>query len=395
MKKITSDITIVGAGLTGLMSAFALSDLNIDIVVIDKFDFFSKKNNNADLRTTAISEGSKYFLDRIKIWDKIKSFSEPIKDIKVIDRQKKTKIDFCNQAANHNLGYIIKNNIIKKILLEKLIKKKNIRLISNNNLKTIDHKQSSLICTFKEIKIDTKLLIAADGKNSKVRNIFRTPVYKKDYKQKALVVNFLHEKDHSSTAHELFFKSGPLAILPMKKNKKNIFSSSLIWSHESEFIDSLSKIDKDLLISLLEEKIYNYVGKIKKIAEVQTFNLSAHINRSFFENRVLYLGDSAHSIHPIAGQGWNLGIRDIEKCLEVLRNGMNMGLDIGSKFICEEYNNKTFYDSYTLFQITDKLNSIFLNDNFLVNKFREQGFSLINKNQNIRNFITNFAMGFN
>ena len=124
MKKITNDITIVGAGLTGLMTAYALSDLKVDIAVIDRFDFFSIKNNNTDLRTTAIAEGSKCFLDNIKIWDEIKFFSEPIKDIKVVDRKQKTRIDFNNPDANQNLGYIVKNNIIKKILLQSLLKKK-------------------------------------------------------------------------------------------------------------------------------------------------------------------------------------------------------------------------------------------------------------------------------
>ena len=395
MKKITNDITIVGAGLTGLMTAYALSDLKVDIAVIDRFDFFSIKNNNTDLRTTAIAEGSKCFLDNIKIWDEIKFFSEPIKDIKVVDRKQKTRIDFNNPDANQNLGYIVKNNIIKKILLQSLLKKKNIKLIANNNLEAIHYNESTLISNFNKTQIASKLLIAADGKNSMVRDILKTPLYKKNYKQKALVVNFNHLKGHNGTAHEFFFKSGPLAILPMKNNKKNIFSSSLIWSHENKFINSLCKINKNLLISLLEEKIYNYVGEIKEIIDVKAFNLSAHINSSFFEDRVVYLGDSAHSIHPIAGQGWNLGIRDIEKCLEVLRIGVNLGLDIGSKSLCKQYNDKAFYDAYSLFQITDKLNNVFLKDNFFVNKFREKGFNLINNRKNIKNLITNFAMGFN
>ena len=104
-----------------------------------------------------------------------------------------------------------------------------------------------------------------------------------------------------SKAYELFFHNGPLAILPMKKNKNNLFSSTVIWTDKKDLIDDLSKLKHNFLLKILEEKIFKFVGRIEKIKDVQSFNLSAHINSTFFEERVVYVGDSAHSIHPIAG----------------------------------------------------------------------------------------------
>ena len=394
MQELKSDILIVGAGLTGLMTAYALSDLKINIIVIDKYNFVSEKNNDYDMRTTAIAEGSKEFFEQINIWSKIEKFSEPIKDIRVVDRTIDRVLDFFNQEKNNNLGYIVRNNIIKTILLKLIKKNKNIKLCNNADLKNIYYKDNLILCDFDKIKIQSKLLIASDGKNSRVRTLLKTPIYEKKYKQKALVVNFHHTKNHNSTAYELFFNSGPLAILPMKKFKKNLYSSSVIWTHNEDYINSLYVSERNILSSILEEKINIYIGKINEIVNVQCFNLTAHLNKTFYEKRVLYLGDAAHSIHPIAGQGWNVGVRDIKNCLEIIQQNMNLGLDIGSLNICKQYHHKRFYDSYFLFQITDKLNTIFLNDNLFINTFRKQGFKLINNKKNIKNFITNFAMGY-
>ncbi|SVC82440.1 uncharacterized protein METZ01_LOCUS335294, partial [marine metagenome] len=137
MKELRCDILIVGAGLTGLMTAYALSDLKINIIVVDKFNFTSKKINNFDLRTTAITEGSKEFFEQINIWSKIKKFSEPIKDIEVIDRGRKRALDFTNQKKDKNLGYIVRNIIIKAIILKLIKNNKNIKLLNNVNLKKI------------------------------------------------------------------------------------------------------------------------------------------------------------------------------------------------------------------------------------------------------------------
>ena len=395
MKKLNSDVAIIGAGLTGLLAAYALCDLNLNIIVVDKFDFLTKKSNSKDLRTTAIAEGSKEFLEKINLWQQIASFSEPIKDIKVIDRDSKRLLTFKNPSRNKNLGYIVRNTEIKKALLRSLLKKKNIKLIVKKELTKITTNNHNITCNFNNLKVQSNLLIAADGKNSSVRNINKTPIYKKEYKQKALVINFHHEKNHKSTAFEIFLKSGPLAILPMKKIKKYYFSNSLIWSHEKKYIDGLYNLNKKLLSSILDEKTYDYVGSIKEIVDVQKFNLSSHININFTEQRTMYLGDAAHSLHPIAGQGWNLGIRDIEKCLQAIKENNELGIDLGNFFVCNKYQQKAYYDAYTLFQITDKLNSIFLNDSFFANKMREKGFGLINKKEFLKNYITNFAMGFN
>ncbi len=179
----------------------------------------------------------------------------------------------------------------------------------------------------------------------------------------------------------------------MQNNNKKLFSSSVIWSSPSLYASSIKNSHPDFLKYVLEQKIINYTGEITKINNVQKFNLSAHINSKFYEERIVYIGDSAHSIHPIAGQGWNLGIRDIKNILSSINEATNLGLDIGQEFVCKKYNDLSFYDSFLLYQITDKFNLIFLNDGFLTSLARKKGFKLIENNKLIKNYISGFAMG--
>jgi len=393
MKELSSDILIIGGGLTGLVSAYALSILKKNIIIIDKFDFGISGGANADMRTTAVSEGSKIFFEKINIWSQLSKYSEPIKHIKVVDRTENRKINFYNKNTSEYLGFIIRNIDLKNVVVNLLKTKKNVQLISSIDLKAIDYSNDFIHAICNKLTIKSKLIIAADGKHSTVRHLLKTPTYNKNYNHNALVVNFHHTKNHNNTAYEIFFNSGPLAILPMRKKRTHLFSSSIIWSNDKNRASQLKKINPNFLCAILEEKVSEYTGNIKKIIDVQDFDLSAHINIKFYDKRLIYLSDSAHSIHPIAGQGWNLGIRDIQNSLKIIKEGINLGLDIGDPYVCKNYHDLSFADTYILYQITDKFNSIFLNDSFVLNNLRQFGFGVIENNKKIKNFITNFAMG--
>lgn len=393
MKELKTSILIVGAGLTGLLTAFTMSSLGKNIILVDRSHFLSDKKHTNDLRTTAISEGSKIFFESINFWSNIKKFTEPIKFINVIDRQKQRRINFFNSTKGDFLGYIIKNRILKKTLINLLKRKKNVNLIDSQNLYRLDYLDNFIYAKFDDIYIKASLLIAADGKKSSVKNLIKTPIYSKVYNHEASVINIQHSKNHNNIAHEIFLNSGPLAILPMPKIINKFFASSVIWSNPNEYSNYLKIINKALFKKVLEEKIFSYVGEITKIIDLQFFPLSAHINSKFYDKNIVYIGDAAHSIHPIAGQGWNLGVRDIKNLQTSIKKNIRLGLEIGNSIILKEYHDKSFYDSYNLYQITDKLNSIFINDDFFINQIRRTGFKIIQNNQLLKKNITKFAMG--
>ena len=182
------------------------------------------------------------------MWEHIRVFAEPIHNIKVIDKTAKSKLFFSNPKQNSNLGYIVKNSKLIEVLIKFLKKKQNITILEGANISSIKSNSSKILTYSKNEKISSDMIIAADGKNSAVRKILGTNVFKKHYNEKALVINFYHEKPHNNIAYEFFFKTGPLAILPMQKNNNN-FQSALIWSNSPQIVDMISS-------SEITKKIY-------------------------------------------------------------------------------------------------------------------------------------------
>ena len=191
----------------------------------------------------------------------------------------------------------------------------------------------------------------------------------------------------------MFFDSGPLATLPMLKNNKKYYSSSLVWSHRPDYIKSLDKVNDSFLTAIIDDKVENILGKTVKIIGKQYFPLSAHINSKFSSKRTVFIGDAAHSIHPIAGQGWNVGIRDVSHFLKIIIEARTLGLDLGSEYVCRNYQNQRYFDAFSFYQITDKLNTFFMLQNYGIKQLREVGFNIINHSKFIKTMISNYAMG--
>ncbi len=389
MKEFDTDVLIVGSGLVGLVAAHSLSSLNYKVTLVDKKNFLDSKSLFKDTRTVAVSEGSKQFLETLSLWRFLKPFAEPIKSIKVYDRSSSNKIFFNHQIKNKKLGYVVENKKLSKVLINELQKLKNTNIHYDFDLSNIKLEEMNSKAFSKKSVINSRLIIAADGKNSNIRKMVGNKTYKKKYPESALVLNFTHEKKLHNTAYEIFYKTGPLAILPMHSPKK-IFQSTIIWSNNEQFLKKLICCDNNFIKFFIEEKIGEVVGKIKKINSHQVFPLSAHINDSFANKRLIYVGDSAHSIHPIAGQGWNLGVSDVKNLYELCKNN---NMNIGSDLFCQTYDKQSYTKAFQLFQITDKLNSHFKNNGNIYRFFSNVGFNFIEKTQPLKNQITKYAMG--
>ena len=391
MKEIDANINIIGGGLVGSIAAYSLSKFGYKISIIEKKKYY-KNDSFKDNRTVAISEGTKGFLNKIGLWSDISVYCEPIKNIKVVDRKLFNQLDFDNIRRKSNLGYIIKNDYLLDIVYSKIKKKNNIKIFNNTKINNFKIVEDKIITNANKIKVYSDLNIAADGKNSFVRKFFKTFSYTKNYKKSALVLILNHSKNHNSTAFELFYKNGPLAILPMRKIN-NKFCSSIVWTNETEYLKNLLMVNEEKFKLILNNETQNCVGSVNKIISKQIFPITAHLNSKFNEKKTVFVGDSAHSFHPIAGQGWNLGMKDLSNLYNQILDYNRLGIEIGSDLFCKKYHDENYFNAYRLYQITDKLDSVFKSNMPIISTVRSSGIKFINKNKKLKNLISDFAMG--
>ena len=342
-------ICIIGDGLAGLSAATSLSEENIKIdLYIGKNKKYKQKNDN---RTTAISESSYQFLIQ-KLNIKNLNIFWPSKEINLFFEDKKKIINFLNFKEKRNLMYIFQNKEIKKKLNKQIIKKNNIKLIKKNIL-DINYVDGSIFLDKKKIFYD--LIILSIGSQSKLYNkIIQGRSIEKNYKEIALTTSVKHNSKISNVS-QFFLKEGPLAILPF--NKK-IFS--VVWSVSNSFYSKNSKLLQKILNGKIKDLLNNI--KITDIENVQSFPIKLNLKTKYFKKNVLILGDGLHAIHPMAGQGFNLVLRDIKKLNELISKTLKLGLLFKNSFLL-----KDFYQSRkpenTILGLGIDLTNIFFKDN--------------------------------
>jgi len=342
-------ICIIGDGLAGLSAATSLSEENLKIdLYVGKNKKYKQKNDN---RTTAVSESSYQFLIQKLNIKKLNIFW-PSKEINLFFEDKKKIINFLNFKEKKNLMYIFKNKEIKKELDKQIIKKNNIKLIKKN-ISDINYDDGFILVDKKKVFYD--LIILSIGSQSKLYNkIIQGRSIEKNYKEIALTTSFKHNSKISKVS-QFFLKEGPLAILPF--NKK-IFS--VVWSVSNSFYSKNSKLLQKILNGKIKDLLNNI--KITDIENVQSFPIKLNLKTKYFKKNVLILGDGLHAIHPMAGQGFNLVLRDIKKLNELISKTLKLGLLFKNSFLL-----KDFYQSRkpenTIFGLGIDLTNIFFKDN--------------------------------
>ena len=390
MKK-NYDIAIIGGGLTGLTAALAMSSLNYKIALVDPKPFSFDKKSFLDDRTTAISVGSVEFYKKIGVWLKLKKYACPIKKILVEETSSKIKSSFeSNFEGASPMGYMIENKNMIKNLIELVRKSNNIIKYDYRLLDLSRYPDRVIINLEQKIIISAKLIIGADGKNSYMRKLSNIDFDYKDYKQKAFTFNVQHEKTHNNLAIEKFLEEGPLAMLPIIGNKKK-HCSSVVWScNYPEYFRYLGTKKKNIE-DLIQNYFKNIYGKINIISKVNTWDLSLSHAKTYISHRLVLVGDSAHSIHPLAGQGFNLTIRGIKKIYDYAKLESNFSKDLGKKRYLLNYSKKHFLDASTLIFFTDKLNYLFSNSNFFLKGFRKTGLHLFSKSKLVNQVFKSYA----
>ncbi|ABD44863.1 ubiquinone biosynthesis hydroxylase, UbiH/UbiF/VisC/COQ6 family protein [Ehrlichia chaffeensis str. Heartland] len=378
------DVVISGAGINGMITAIALSQLSISTALIDKNKILLSIPKD---RVFALSRRSQEILDKFNIWNNIKEHC-PILDILIKDEDSSIFTHYDHKSISDNpMGYIVESKFlcdafkkhIKKINLYSECTYKSVNI--TNDLVRIELTDNTILLT--------SLLISAEGKNSTLRQIFDIPSINHDYSQSSIICNIKHTNHHNNLAIEHFFHGGPFAILPMYDG----YRSSVVWTNKTQISEMLMKLKKQDFMAELEKKCAPYVNDIKLDSEIKCFPLHLMFAKHLYKNRFALIGDAAHSIHPIAGQGLNLGIRDIDKLVNHIKSAKQYGIDIGSNYVLKNFSYDRYFDNSSMAILTTLIDGIFTKKSCTAKIARRFGLFIVQNSKSIKNYMIKHAMG--
>ncbi len=375
------EIIILGCGLTGMLTALSFAIRNIKVTILE-YQSISHNNFCNDIRTIALTPASSEFLKSINVWFETKKISNKMIKVYVVDNKAPEML--CFTKGSDALGYIVKNSEFKMLLLANVRKNPLIHIIDQCDYKIVESKPDySSVYINNSKAINSSLLIVCDGYSSKVRQYYFFNKIEKTYHQVALTFNIKHIKNHESCAIEHFMPSGPFAILPLRDQK----TSSIVWTISQSKTEILMNLPKKEFEYLVGKNCGNSLGSITLDSIVSSFPLRACIVSKYFYNKIVVVADSAHIIHPLAGQGLNQGIKDIATLTQLVASG---GVSIE---ILDQYQKLRQKDNLNMYMITENLNSIFSSHSKSLWYLRRLGFKIIDNIQPIKNLLVQYAIG--
>jgi 2-octaprenyl-6-methoxyphenol hydroxylase len=387
-----ADAIIFGGGLVGLALASALDSSGLSAIVVDPADPAPRSHASFDGRTSAVSSSSMRMLETIGVADYLAEPGCPIWRIAVADGLRPGGLHF-DPDDNEPLGFMHENRHLRSALHARAEAGKNIWHIWKSRVTNIDRGDYGVVVSLEDgRRLSAPLLVAADGRNSRTRESAGINVARWKYKHQAIVSVIRHEQPHEHIAYEIFYPTGPFALLPMNDDAEG-HRSAIVWSVPDEDAAGwLSLSDADFAAEA-QAAMGGFVGKIEMLAPRSSFPLGFHHAAQITADRLALVGDAAHAIHPIAGQGLNLGFRDVAALAEVLVEGARLGLDLGDQQLLTRYQRWRSLDALSVAFATDSLTKIYGIPGMTASALRRFGMSLVGRFSPLRDRLMSEARG--
>lgn len=389
-KVMEAEALVIGGGLAGLTMACALGAANIPTISLDRDGPDHQRNPGFDIRTTAIAFGSKRILEGIGVWPHVAQDAEPILEIRVADDHAPVFVHYNHRDIGTDpLGWIIDNAAIRRGLFQRILQLPAVTHLAPASVASIERTPADIVVTLQDGRqFRTRLLIGADGRGSLARRSADIEVMTWTYQQSAIVCTITHDRPHNGVAIEHFLPGGPFAVLPMTENR-----SSIVWSERSERVPMFLALLDSAFITELQHRIGGHLGAIQVIGGRASYPLSIMLAHRQTDHRLALIGEAAHAIHPVAGQGLNMGLRDVAALAEVIVDQARLGLDIGSAEVLARYEQWRRFDNLALAMVCDSLVRLFSNRILPLKLARDLGLGLVNQVPSLKGFFMRHAMG--
>jgi 2-octaprenyl-6-methoxyphenol hydroxylase len=401
---ITTDIAIIGAGFAGLILARALAGAGFGVTVIDHADPDRPPHqqqgiadDGADGRVFALSCGSRRVLEQLDLWSPMAALAQPVSAINTRDHDAPGIVHFDQREMDEGpLGHIVPAEVLHTTLLAAARDQLGVRFFAPASVTDIEQGMGWAHLNLDNGQcIEARLVVGADGRHSIARHGARINITEWTYDQAAIVTTVTHAAPHGGVAEERFLAGGPFAILPMMDDEMGRHRSSIVWTEPTSRAADLMTLGEDDFNAELLKRFGDGYGQAKVMGPRWTYPLILCLAESYIAQRLALIGDAAHVLHPIAGQGLNLGIRDAAALSEVVVDAHRLGLDYGMKTVLTDYEHWRRFDNTCLAAMTDCLNRVFAVDNSFLRFMRGVGMSVLGRVPPVRKWFMAEAMGIN
>jgi 2-octaprenyl-6-methoxyphenol hydroxylase len=385
------ELLIAGGGLIGQVLGVACAGSGLAVAIVDRQDPAALLADDFDGRSSAISYGSHKVLDAVRLWQEIAPDAEPIREIRVADGDSPLFLHYDHRELESGvpLGYIVENRILRRGLIDRVRSLPNLQFLAPLAVESVSTSALGATAALSDGRqIRARLVAAADGRESPLRHAVGIQTVEWQYPQTGIVTTVRHQRPHQGIAVEHFLPAGPFAILPMTGNR-----SSIVWTERAELAPRLVDLSNAAFAAELAARFGDFLGAVEPIGPHWTYPLNLLLAEKYVATRLALIGEAAHTIHPIAGQGLNLGIRDVAALAELVIDARRLGLDIGDETVLLRYQQWRRFDALALAAVTDSLNRLFSNSLRPVQLARDFGLAAVNRFPPLKRLLMRDAMG--
>jgi 2-octaprenyl-6-methoxyphenol hydroxylase len=393
--RVDVDVLIIGGGFVGSTLAAALAETAIRVAMVDTQDPAAAISAEFDGRSFAVSLSNTRLLEGIDIWPQLAPCAAPILDIRISDGASLFFLHYDHtETGDDPMGFMVENYNLRRALHSRLSDSAT-TIFAPDKVEKLERGQGFVTAQLRSGQIiRARLAIGADGRFSQTRTEAGIGVTQWPYKQSGIVCTLRLERRHDFVAHERFLPAGPFAILPLHGDSlADANRASIVWTEPGDVAQAMMDLDETDFCEELQNRIGGFLGEIVTTGPRYIFPLGLQFAETMTAPRLALVGDAAHAMHPIAGQGLNMGLRDVAALAEVLVDARRLGQDLGSAVVLERFSRWRRFDNTVMLAATDGLNRLFSNDIAPVRLARDLGLATVNKLPPLKRVFMRHAMG--